>query len=341
MEKDSLLKDRDMLLERSGMQAQQYSDALDKERQLRKSDRVQLDMLQRETQMSSKSALHHQAQLTELQNQRTTDKKRLATLEAQHRDQIAERNNLLFALWNRVSSLCGRDWTSRNGLVNGRPVSQELIAAQLPVFAKVLVHAVKTIENLMLNFKARVRQTERELWKEYEALQHSLNVKTKKLEKLESALQDNRGEWVHAEIARIGDARSVPSQGSRGSGLGLAAARQATHSDAGSAASSSAVTARSHMSHGRASTVNSGASVGVGTLSAANAQSSASGSNTANDQKWLMKLRELERKLKAEREERLLDRSGARKRLQEGEKEKEELRSALARERERRTVTES
>ena len=52
-----------------------------------------------------------------------------------------------------------------------------------------------------------------------------------------------------------------------------------------------------------------------------------------SQQRWIHRLRELERRLKAEREARLLDRSGARKRLEEGRAENEELRLELERER--------
>lgn len=54
-----------------------------------------------------------------------------------------------------------------------------------------------------------------------------------------------------------------------------------------------------------------------------------------SEQRWIHRLKELERRLKAEREARLLDRSGARKRLEEGKAENEELRMQLERERER------
>jgi hypothetical protein len=55
-----------------------------------------------------------------------------------------------------------------------------------------------------------------------------------------------------------------------------------------------------------------------------------------SEQRWIHRLKELERRLKAEREARLLDRSGARKRLEESSAEKEELRMLLEREKERR-----
>ncbi|KAK2757875.1 Anucleate primary sterigmata protein B [Arachnomyces sp. PD_36] len=56
-------------------------------------------------------------------------------------------------------------------------------------------------------------------------------------------------------------------------------------------------------------------------------------SGEPTQEKWIQRLRELERRLKAEREARLLDRSGARRRLEERSAENEELRQELERER--------
>ena len=55
-----------------------------------------------------------------------------------------------------------------------------------------------------------------------------------------------------------------------------------------------------------------------------------------SEQRWISRLKELERRLKAERKARLLDRSGAKKRLEVNSAEKEELRVLLEREKERR-----
>ena len=52
-----------------------------------------------------------------------------------------------------------------------------------------------------------------------------------------------------------------------------------------------------------------------------------------SEQKWIHRLKELERRLKAEREARLLDRSGARKRLEQKVEENADLRAMLERER--------
>ena len=52
-------------------------------------------------------------------------------------------------------------------------------------------------------------------------------------------------------------------------------------------------------------------------------------------QRWIHRLWELEKRLKAEREARVLDRNGARKRLEEERNENQELKMALEREKER------
>ena len=57
------------------------------------------------------------------------------------------------------------------------------------------------------------------------------------------------------------------------------------------------------------------------------------------EQRWIHRLKELERRLKAEREARLLDRRGARQRLEEGRLENEELRLMLEHERVRREMS--
>lgn len=72
---------------------------------------------------------------------------------------------------------------------------------------------------------------------------------------------------------------------------------------------------------------------------------SGTGGWDGTEEKWIHRLHELEKRLKAEREGRLLDRSGARKRLEERDAENQRLRDQLQRERVRRgtpgTVTES
>ena len=60
---------------------------------------------------------------------------------------------------------------------------------------------------------------------------------------------------------------------------------------------------------------------------------------TGNNEKWVQRLHELEKRLKAEREARLLDRNGARKRLEERDVENQRLRAQLERQRLRKEIS--
>ena len=59
------------------------------------------------------------------------------------------------------------------------------------------------------------------------------------------------------------------------------------------------------------------------------------GTDPITQKRWIHRLRELERRLKSEREARIIDRSGAKRRIEEELQEKEALRKELERERER------
>ena len=98
-----------------------------------------------------------------------------------------ERNQLLLAMWNRLSALCGSDWTHNNSLINGRALpSLEAVSTMLPGFSKNLLAAVKTIESLVGDFRSRIRSVEKDLWKEYQTLESNLEVRTKRLDRLET-----------------------------------------------------------------------------------------------------------------------------------------------------------
>jgi hypothetical protein len=58
-----------------------------------------------------------------------------------------------------------------------------------------------------------------------------------------------------------------------------------------------------------------------------------------NQEVWIKRLHELEKRLKAEREARLLDRNGARRRLEERDAENKRLRAQLERQRVRKGVS--
>ncbi|KAI9771447.1 MAG: Anucleate primary sterigmata protein B [Geoglossum simile] len=367
-EKDSILKDRDTLLENTGLERRKLSELLEKERQARRSDKQHFEQIQRTHTTTHQTISHHQSQVTELEVQRQRDKKKINVLETHYKEQLTERNNLLLALWNRLSALCGPDWAHKNSLVNGKLPSLEVISAMLPGFRQNLILAVKTTEGLIHGFKSRIRDVERDLWKEYQSLEHNLDIRTKKLERLEIAVHSGRIDSSNssAEIMKLkGENRLLKAELSVVNKQRLAAQQKAHN--AGVQAATATTTSASTTAHnppplqrtvtlpGPATTSTTATSTTTTTLTRHNSASSAppdSQSHTLatlphstsspsvgaavrnpEDERWILRLRELEKRLKRERETRVLERKGANRRLEEGKAENEELRGRLERER--------
>lgn len=278
-----------------------------------------------------------------------SDRKRLAALEQQFKEQLADRNSLLLNLWNRLSSMCGPDWQKSNNLINGHVITLTIVSDMLPGFSKNLLQAISNIEGLLVGLKGRVQNIERDLHKEYQALEQNLESRLKKLDRLENIVQSNRvtGTFSAApEIAKLrGENRLLKSE--------LAVlqkqemhARSSKRSVSGSVAGSTAEIYASQRAAPPPTLARHHSSSAVETLERASSSKTNASTTTSmiplgvpiepSQQRWIHRLRELERRLKAEREARLLDRSGARKRLEEGRMENEELKMELERERVRR-----
>ncbi|KAL8742349.1 MAG: hypothetical protein Q9184_008271, partial [Pyrenodesmia sp. 2 TL-2023] len=194
---------------------------------------------------------------------------------------------------------------------------------------------------------------------QYRTLEDSLDARTKKLEQLENTVQTNRiqGTFTAApEIAKLrGENRLLKSEIANLQNKEMHARSNTAHRSSSSrelaplgghtrnnsSSSSSAPPpslARHHSSSAVEQYSNQRASPSR-TSSLAPLpipEREASGPVEPNHSRWTHRLRELERRLKAEREARLLDRTGARKRLEEGMRENEDLRAELERERERK-----
>ncbi|KAI9772764.1 MAG: Anucleate primary sterigmata protein B [Geoglossum umbratile] len=374
-EKDSILKDRDALLENTGLERRKLSELLEKERQARRSDRQHFEQTQRTQTTTHQTISQHQSQVTELETQRQRDKKKITALEAHYKEQLTERNNLLLALWNRLSALCGPDWAHKNSLVNGKLPSLEVIATMLPGFKQNLMLAVKTIEGIIHGFKSRIRGVERDLWKEYQSLEHNLDIRTKKLERLEIAVHSGRVDSSNssAEIMKLkGENRLLKAELSVLNKQRLAAQQRAHNASAAATTTSASPTnnppplhrtvtlpgptttsttakttttiTSSLTRHNSASSApdphhqplttlpHSASSTSI-TSTSASAPAPAPTPRNPEDERWISRLRELEKRLKRERETRMLERKGATRRLEEGKAENEELRGRLERER--------
>jgi hypothetical protein len=370
-EKETLLRNRDSLLESHGLESRKLSELLDRERHARRADKQSFESSLKSHQQASRTITQSNSRITELEKARTEDRKRYASLEQQFKDQLNERNVVFLTIWKKLSGLCGPDWAHSNSLINGNLPSQEVIGNILfwPGFSRNLILAMKTVEAVMTGFKTRIKSVDHELTKRYHTLELSYNGRIKKLERIEEAVKNmrsDRGQSVSSpEISKLrGENRLLKAElnllqsNSRGHGPAaaaaasaissgprspsLASAAESERSQARPGSSTSAERSRAEKAHPRGTTglpVPSHSSTSTLTNNAGamvpRTRSSHSGFDS-QDEKWIHRLHELERRLKSEREGRLLDRSGARKRLEERDAENQRLRDQLSRERTRR-----
>ncbi|CAK4021924.1 Anucleate primary sterigmata B [Lecanosticta acicola] len=364
-DKDRLLRHRDGLLESTSLESRRLSDLLDKERTSRKHDLEQFEKASRGQATHMRTIAQQESRMLELETAYTQDKRKMAALDQQYREQLHERNNLLLALWNRLSTLCGSDWAQHHALVNGETPSVEVISKNLNGFNKNIISAVKTVEALIGSFKGRIRSIEKDLWRDYQTLEHNLDMRMRRMDQLENAVQEAQRAIAEAEDVaqrpqanRSASSRSVKSSeevAKLKSELKLLKGELKFHRQHPSAMAQQMINQQAQLNpdHARRQSVSSSparhimssllrhhSTSAVEQLANAAEEAQAprpqaitipSPPAQPTEQRWVHRLKELERRLKAEREARLLDRRGARQRLEEADAENEELRKALER----------
>ncbi len=400
-EKETLLVNRDTLLESSGLECRKIADLLDRERQARRADKHSFEQALKSHSASARTISQNNARISDLENGRQTDRRRMSQLDQQYKDQLSERNSVLLTIWKRLSAMCGPDWAHSNSLINGNLPSQEVIGNMLfwPGFSRNLLLAAKQVEGTLGSFRDRIKRVEQDLWKEYQNIEHTMELRIKKFERIEELfnnlkasqvpnmksgsrsssspeMQKLKGEnrILKAELSLLQQQHSHANHRpqhsrtqSRTSMLseapsfaGAAIPARGSSSRYAGAASASAAMAATLMRHHSTNVIEhigagvNGSEYGEGSrrsdsiasrtsnnrgelmIPAYHQQDERSNSSASGQEKWIHRLRELERRLKAEREARLLDRSGARKRLEERDAVNEELRMELERERMRR-----
>ncbi|KAL1303094.1 hypothetical protein AAFC00_006536 [Neodothiora populina] len=368
-ERERVLRDRDALLESTGLESRRLNDLLDKEREARRRDLHQYEMSQRGHSLSSRQTAQHESRLLELETARTQDRRKMAMLEQQYRDQLIDRNNLLLALWNRLSTLCGVEWAQNHGLINGEVPSVDVIARSFQGFNRNIVDAVRTIESLMGSFKQRIRGIEKTFAKDYQTLSINLDGRIKRMDFLERAVKDAQDqieeqgrEQAHLRLQQNTNRSSTKSLEEIGKlkqeikvlktevrFYKQSAPQQQQQQQQGSNSSvSEGVTRRgsgTSMLHPR--NIANSLMRHHSTNAVEQLQNQPNSSRQQpiviatppiqpSEQRLAHRLKEMERRLKAEREGRLLDRRGARQRLEEMNAEVEELNLQLDREKERR-----
>lgn len=347
-EKDRLLRNRDALLESTGMESRRLSDLLERERQARRQDQAAFENAKRGHQSVSRTIQQHETRVLELETLRSQDRQKLHNLEKQYREQLMERNNLLYALWNRLSTLCGAEWSRSHALVNGEFTSMELISKNLAGFNKNIILAVKNVEGIIGGFRQRIRSLEKDLTRDYQTIEHTLDVRIKRLEQLEKLARAQRDSIGRPSTIRGGvvELNSAELNKLRNENKNLRSEVQTLRA----ITTTSQTITETTRSPSRAGSPSSSKRASMAQTLLRHHSSSAveamqsqpdhpypqAGPLQPSEQKWIHRLKELERRLKAEREARLLDRSGARKRLEQKVEENANLQAMLERERERK-----
>jgi hypothetical protein len=361
-EKESLLRNRDALLESHGLESRKLSELLDRERQARRADKQSFEQALRSHHQASRTISQNNSRISELESARSQDRKRFGGLEQQFREQLNERNAMLLTIWKRLSTMCGPDWAHSNSLINGNLPSQEVIGNILfwPGFSRNLLLAVKTLENVLSGFKGRIKDVERGLTKQYQTLEHAFSLRIKKLDRLEESainmraqLQTRNQTGMSPEISKLrgenrllkAELNLLQSHSRSRSGVvvdGTGSPRNSTiDADRGplvrahSAIEPSKAVARSGIP--QPSHISSATTLVEKTGPMAHPRHKSG--DPGNQEVWIKRLHELEKRLKAEREARLLDRNGARRRLEERDAENKRLRAQLERQRIRKGVS--
>ncbi|KXX74687.1 Anucleate primary sterigmata protein B [Madurella mycetomatis] len=330
-DKDRIIKQRDALLESHALESRKMAEMLDRERQAHRNVKNQFETFQKTHQHVTRTVNSQDARIMELEASKAQDKRRLSHLETNFKEQLTERNNLLLTMWSRLSALCGTDWAHDNSLINGRALpSLEAVSTMLPGFSKNLLAAVKTIETMVGSFQGKIKSVEKDLWREYQTLESHLDARIKKLDRLEAIVRNGvaTGTWssrnhveLQARLARIEDAYrqlKVENHTLRA----VADARTARAAYAGELDPSAAAGSPSP-------------SVPTGPKASQTTAQPSPGTTGGSDNKWMLRLRDLENKLKAEREGRILDRGEAIKRINATEQENVALKENLEKEKRR------
>lgn len=307
------------------------AEMLDRERQAHRNVKNQFETFQKTHQHVTRTVNSQDARIMELEASKAQDKRRLSHLETNFKDQLTERNNLLLTMWSRLSALCGTDWAHDNSLINGRALpSLEAVSTMLPGFSKNLLAAVKTIETMVGSFQSKIKSVEKDLWREYQTLESHLDARIKKLDRLEAIVRNGvaTGTWssrnhveLQARLVRIEDAYrqlKVENHTLRA----VADARTARAAYTGELDPSAAAGSPSP-------------SVPTGPKASQTTAVPSPGLTGGSDNKWMLRLRDLENKLKAEREGRILDRGEAIKRINATEQENVALKENLEKEKRR------
>src|SRR5579859_6787628 len=96
-----------------GTKTKEQREGLDRERLARKAAVAQVSNLEASNRSMRQTLSDWEARIAEMQKSRGSEQKALRQLEAQYKDQLAERNSLLATLWQRLGGIVGSKWVDK------------------------------------------------------------------------------------------------------------------------------------------------------------------------------------------------------------------------------------
>jgi len=310
-EQDRLIVEREDLLDQMEAEYKGLEMELSKERQARRRE----------------SAIpKDDPRIAQLEQVRTQEREQYAQL-------LKERNDLLHSLYARLASLCTPTWKTQNVSRTDR----SLASRDLPQLQRSITSALEAIEASVSSLPTRINDIERDIWADFQTLDTALNSRIKRLDHVEKAVQravagaagpgPGRGmsaspSRADAETARLREDNEFLQKELRR----VKAARPADFFELPGLSSAGALTTKQSAGNGTVSLAapKNAQSVNTGNTAAA-------GGYETNEETWVLRIKEMNKRLTAEREGRLLDREAATKRLLEGQKEVKDLKRALER----------
>jgi len=253
-----------------------------------------------------------------------------------------------------------------SGVDDGKIPMDAAIISAFPGFTRNLTIAVKTIESIVAGFKTKCRGVERDLWKEYQVVENAVEQRTRRIERLEGLIRGGMGdnsEKIRTELAKLRTenrmlkaeigvlktenpnaasnpsiAISPPMKRERSSRTHTSTSRTISSSSEHKEKGTEKVFEKDSLKELSKEKPSTSKPLAVARTSTPPTSTSGSTSTSATEgnyveKRWILRLRELEKRLKQEREARLLDRSMANKKIQETRGEREEMRRELERER--------
>ena len=315
-----------------------------------------------------KSVEADQHLLVEMENARKDDQQRMADLEEEYKTNIHRRNMLLFDLWERLAGLCGNQWLTKMSEEHEIPVPTVVSVGLDPnSITDPLTLALDHISRTYSSFRSRLRVTEKAMTKELDGLSQGLESRSKRIDALERNVSQgsaipNVPVQESEELRRLEDENrtlrrkvkvlqanhfSLPGLPSPQLELDEAAQEAALMENERlrPGASRAVSSAGSHRSHRRRpeqglkedhsalqrhhSTATMTTDQEPNSLYKEFMRTDTAPSLAPNEQTLILRLKEADRRLRAERDARLLDRQEAHKRLEAREDQMGKMRREL------------